>query len=75
MKNELKNTFFFSKSNPTPDGSELNTWSHTDSFPLDYMLIGNENGVSKGLLKMKTDLYPERVEFWLKLKANYPKHD
>ncbi|KAG5676471.1 hypothetical protein PVAND_006303 [Polypedilum vanderplanki] len=62
-----------------PNLGHVNPFTHSDqfwksakNFPLDYMRIGNENGKSRRLLEMKNGLLTERVEFWRRLKSNYP---
>lgn len=36
------------------------------------MVIGNKNGNSEKLLSMEKDLYPDRFEFWQKIKRGSP---
>lgn len=74
-KNWIKLWVNFAKTgHPTPDWSKeskIPFWTPATKFPLDYMIIGNENGNSKDIFKMKRDLYPERAKFWLELKEKY----
>lgn len=62
--------------NPTPEwstASEYPLWLPARKFPLDYMMIGNNNGNSEKLLSMEKDLFPDRFEFWMKLRKSFPK--
>lgn len=74
-KNLIKLWVDFARTgHPTPEwSSESKTpfWTPASKFPLDYMMIGNENGQSKELFKMKKDLFPERAKFWMDLKEKY----
>lgn len=54
------------------------TWKEANSFPLDYLRIGNEMKeeiTDRGFLSMEQDLYPERANLWNELKAHYPSED
>ncbi|KAG5668733.1 hypothetical protein PVAND_016660 [Polypedilum vanderplanki] len=69
---------FASTGTPTPEwtkDSEFPFWTPASKFPLDYMQIGNENGLSKKLLQMKKNLYPERVRFWTELREKFALHN
>lgn len=58
--------------NPTP---ESRLWKTVNKFPLDFLRIGNENGKIENveaLMEMQNDFYPDRANFWAKLKAHYP---
>lgn len=74
-KNWIKLWVDFAKTgHPTPEWtseSKIPFWTPASKFPLDYMVIGNENGKSKELFKIKKDLYPERAKFWMDLKEKY----
>lgn len=62
--------------NPTPEwstASEFPLWTPARKFPLDYMMIGNQNGNSEKLLSMEKDLFPDRFAFWMKLREKFPK--
>lgn len=59
-------------SNPTPEDSDMIEWTPANTFPLDYLRIGNENGMKNDLLAMEKDLFAERAEFWRNLKVHHP---
>lgn len=46
-------------------------WSSANSFPLDYMLIGNSNGNRKELFTMEKGLLEKRRRFWEDLVAEF----
>lgn len=74
-KNWIKLWVNFAKTgNPTPEWSSESKfpfWTPATKFPLDFMQIGNENGKSQELFRMKQDLYRERLKFWSDLRENY----
>lgn len=59
-------------SNPTPPETTLPKWKATESYPLDYLRIGNMYKEDSALIDMENGLMDERAEFWRKLQAHSP---
>lgn len=68
--------FTLISSNPTPEWStisEFPLWVPARQLPLDYLVIGNQNGNSETLLLMQKGLMHDRFEFWQEIRKDSPK--